>query len=89
MRDTEMETCGIKTGGRKVSNLRYADATGICANNITEATAVINKLNETGEKKSLKLNAKKTKYMFIGKGTPYPLDITGEKIESVDHFSYV
>ena len=60
--------CGSIIGGRKASNLRYADDTVyICGNNITEATTVINKLNTAREKKSLKLDAQKIKYAYIGK----------------------
>ena len=52
------------------------------------STAVINKVNKAREKKSLNLNAKRTKYMYIGKGMPYLLDIFDERIECADHLRY-
>ena len=57
-----METCGIKVGWRKGSILRCADDT--CVKLITEVTAIIEKLNKVGEKKNLKLKAKKTIYVY-------------------------
>ncbi|GFO05905.1 retrovirus-related pol polyprotein from type-1 retrotransposable element r2 [Plakobranchus ocellatus] len=87
MRDTEMERYGIVVGGRKISNLRYADDIAICANNQTEATTLMNELNDAGERKSLKLNAKKTKYMHIGKEQHASITIGNEEIECVEHFN--
>ena len=84
-----MEKHGIMVGGRKVSNLRYADDTAICLNDQEEATTVINKLNVTGERKSLKLNAKKTKFLYIGKEPHSTINIGDEKIERVKHFKYL
>ncbi|GFN94419.1 endonuclease-reverse transcriptase [Plakobranchus ocellatus] len=89
MRDTEMERYGIVVGGRKISNLRYADDTAICANNQTEATTLMNELNGAGERKSLKLNAKKTKYMHIGKEQHASITIGNEEIECVEHFKFL
>ena len=66
MRESNVNEYEIKVGGRKMSNLRYADDTALCTNNHKEATRFINELNKAGEGKSLKLNAKKTKYMHIG-----------------------
>ena len=50
--------------------------------------AVINKVNKAREKKSLNLNAKRTKCIYIGKGMPYLLDIFDEHIECADHLRY-
>ncbi|GFN92395.1 RNA-directed DNA polymerase from mobile element jockey-like [Plakobranchus ocellatus] len=84
-----MERYGIVVGGRKISNLRYADDTAICANNQTEATTLMNELNDAGERKGLKLNAKKTKYMHIGKEQHASITIGNEEIECVEHFKYL
>ena len=69
MRESMVNEYGIKVGGRTISNLRYADDTALCTNNHEEATLFINELNKAGEEKSLKSNAKKTKYIHIGEVT--------------------
>ncbi|GFO44389.1 endonuclease-reverse transcriptase [Plakobranchus ocellatus] len=84
-----MERYGIVVGGRKISNLGYADDTAICANNQTEATTLMNELNDAGERKSLKLNAKKTKSMHIGKEQHASITIGNKEIECVEHFKYL
>ena len=61
----------------------------ICTNNHEEATRFINELNKAGEEKSLKLNAKKTKYIHIGETDNEDLFIDADKIERVDHFKYL
>ena len=66
MRESNVNEYVIKVGGRKISKLRYADDTALCTSNHEEATRFINELNKAGEEKSLKLNAKKTKYIHIG-----------------------
>ena len=70
----------------KISTLRYADDTALCTKNHEEATRFINELNKAGEEKSLKLNAKKTKYIHIGETDSEDLFIDADKIERVDHF---
>ena len=52
MRDSDTDIQGIKIGGRKVSNLRYADDTALCAQSHQEASYLINKVNEVGKKKA-------------------------------------
>ena len=89
MRESNVNEYGIKVGGRKISNLRYVDDTALCTNNHEEATRFINELNKAGEEKSLKLNAKKTKYIHIGETDSKDLFIDAEKIERVDHFKYL
>ena len=90
MRDSNMDEFGIKINGRKISNLRYADDTALCANNHEEATALINSLNDAGVKKSLKLNVKKTKTVYIGEDENYsPIKIGEEEIDRVKQFKYL
>ena len=84
MRESNVNEYGIKVGGRKISNLRYADDTALCTNNHEEITRFINELNKAGEETSLKLNAKKTKYIHIGE-----TDSEDLFIERVDHFKYL
>ena len=89
MRESNVYDYGIKVGGRKISNLRYADDTALCTNNHEEATRFINELNKAGEEKSLKLNAKKTKHIDIAETDSEDLFIDTDKIEGVDHFKYL
>ena len=90
MRDSDTDIQGIKVGGRKVSNLRYADDTALCAQSHQEASYLINKVNEVGQEKSLKLNVKKTKTFYIGDDDNYePIKIGSEDLERVEHFKYL
>ena len=54
-----------KDGGRNLTNLRYADDTALIADNVTSINIILNRLDITGRNASLKLNAKKTKVMYI------------------------
>ena len=51
MRDSNTEEYGISIGGRKVSNLRYADDTALCANNHQDICTLLNNINEEGKRK--------------------------------------
>ena len=88
MREANIEHFGIKFGGRKISNLRYADDTALFAEHHQEATELINDLNLAGKSKGLKLNAKKTKYLYLGTNHQQLL-IENEEIEKVERFKYL
>ena len=53
---------GIKTVGRNINNLRYADGTTIMAES-EELKSLLMKVKEETEKVGLKLNIQKTKIM--------------------------
>ena len=89
MRDSNTQEYGIGIGGRKVSNLRYADDTALCADNHEDVCTLLNNINEEGKKKNMKLNAKKTKVMHIGKGNYQDITIDGEILERVLEFVYL
>ena len=89
MRDSRTEEFGISIGGRKVSNLRYADDTALCAEKHEDICTLLNNINEEGKKKNMKLNAKKTKVMHIGKGEYEDIEIDGETLEKVLEFIYL
>ena len=74
---------GIKIGGRLISNLRYADDTALCASNYEEICELLDNINERGKDKNMKLNAKKTKVMYIGKGQYRDIVIDGETFISI------
>ena len=54
---------GIKSAGRKINNLRYADDTTLLAESEEELKSLLMKVKEESEKVGLKLNIQKTKIM--------------------------
>ena len=54
---------GIKTAGRNMNNLRYADDTTLMAASEEELKSLLMKVKEESEKASLTLNMQKTKIM--------------------------
>ena len=71
----------IKTAGRKINNLRYADDTTFMAESKEELKSLLMKGKEGSEKAGLKLNIQKTKIMASGPITSWQTD--GETIETV------
>ena len=65
MRNTGLEEAqaGIKTAGRNISNLRYADDTILMAESKEELKCLLMKVKEESEKAGLKLNIQKAKIM--------------------------
>ena len=56
---------GIKTGGRNINNLRYADDTTLTAESEEELKSLLMKVKEESEKVGLKFNIPKTKIMHL------------------------
>ena len=54
---------GIRTAGRKINNLRYADDTTLMAESKEELKSLFMKVKEESEKAGLKLNIQKTNIM--------------------------
>ena len=75
---------GIKTAGRKINNLRYADDTTFMAEREEELKSLLTKVKEESEKAGLKLNIQKTKIMTSGPITSRQID--GEIVETVADF---
>ena len=75
---------GIKTAGRNINNLRYADDTTLMAESEEELKSLMMKLIEESEKVGLKLNIQKTKIMVSGPITSWQID--GETVETVSDF---
>ena len=65
---------GIKTAGRNINNLRYADDTALMTESEEELKSLLMKVKEESEKAGLKLNIPKTKIMA-------PSSITSWQIE--------
>ena len=76
----------IKTAGRNINNLRYADDTTLMAET-EELKSLLMKLKEESEKVGLKLNIQKTKIMASGLITSWQID--GETVETVADFIFL
>ena len=68
MRNTGMDEAqaGIKTAGRNINNLRYADDTTLIAESKEELKSLLMSVKEESEKAGWKLNIQKTKIMASG-----------------------
>ena len=71
---------GIKTAGRNINNLRYADDTTLMAES-EEIKSLLMKVKEKSEKVGLKFNIQKIKRMASSPITSWQID--GEKVETV------
>ena len=82
MRNAVLEEAlaGIKTAGRNINKLRYADDTTLMAKSEEELNNLLMKLKEESEKVGLKLNIQKTKIMASGPITSWHID--GERVET-------
>ena len=78
---------GIKTDGRNINNLRYADDTTLMAESEEELKSLLMKVKEESEKVGLKLNIQKTKIMASGPITSCKID--GETVETVSDFIFL
>ena len=65
---------GIKTAGRNINNLRYADDTTLMAEIEEELKSLLMIVKEESEKVGLKLNIQKTKIMASGSITSWQID---------------
>ena len=84
----EEAQAGIKTAGRNINNLRYADDTTLMAESEEELKSFLMKEKGEREKIGLKLNIQKTKIMASGLITSWQID--GEIVESVtDYFFWL
>ena len=77
---------GIKTAGRNINNLRYADDTTLMAVSEEEPKSLLMKVKEESEKVGLKLNIQKTKIMASSPITSWQID--GETVETVADFIF-
>ena len=83
MRNAGLEEtqAGIKTAGRNINNLRYADDTTLMAEREEALKSLLMKVEEESEKVGLKLNIQKTKIMASSPITSWQID--GETVETV------
>ena len=76
----------IKTAGRYMNNLRYADDTTLMAESEEELKSLLMKVKEESGNVGLKLNIQKTKIMATGPITSWEID--GETVETVSDFIF-
>ena len=88
MRNTGLDEAqaGIKTAGRKINNLRYADHTTLMIES-EELKSLLMKEKEESEKVGLKLNIQKTKIRASSPITSWQID--GETVETVSYFIFL
>ena len=88
MRNTGLEEAQaeIKTAGRNINNLRYADDTTLMAESEEELKSLLIKVKVESEKIGLKLNIQKTKIMVFGHINSWQID--GETRETVTDFNF-
>ena len=75
----------IKSAGRNINNLRYADDTTLMAES-EELKILLMKVKEESEKVGLKLNIQKSKIMASGPITSWQID--GETVKTVSDFYF-
>jgi len=79
---------GIAIGGRRLSNLRYADDIILIAGTEEELQDLVTRLEVASAKFGLMINADKTKVMATG-GAACDINVGGTRVEQVDSFSYL
>ena len=77
---------GVRTAGRNINNLRYANDTTLMAEN-KELKSLLMKVKEESEKAGLRLNIQKKKIMASGPITSWQID--GETMETVRDFIFI
>ena len=77
---------GIKSAGKNINNLRYADDTTLMAES-EELKSLLMKVKEESEKIGLKLNIQKIEIMASGPITSWQID--GETMETVTDFIFL
>ena len=78
---------GVKSAGRNINNLRYADDTTLMAESEEELKSLLMKVKEESEKVGLKFNIQKTKIMASGPVTSWQID--GETMKTVTDFIFL
>ena len=77
---------GIKTAGRNINNLRYADDTTLTAESEEELKSLLMKVKKEREKVGLKLNIQKIKIMASSPITSWQID--RQTVETVADFIF-
>merc|ERR1719422_1167041 len=85
---------GIRIGGRNITDMRYADDTGLLSSNITSSRRMLYRVDAAGKTKGLGLNAPKTNFMHLKGKESQPdhfnsIKVNGTVLERVDNFKYL
>ncbi len=80
---------GISIGGRKISNLRYADDTTLIAADEEEMAEMIDRVKTVSERLGLRINTAKTKVMVIDRAQSLPDSTALGEYEKVNTFVYL
>ena len=88
MRNAGLEEAqaGIKTAGRNINNLRYADDTTLMAESEEELKNLLMRVKDESEKAGLKLNIQKTKIMATSPITSWQIDWGKSRISDRFYF---
>ena len=78
---------GIKTAGRNINHLRYADDTTLMIESEEELKSLLMKVKEESGKAGLKFNIQKTKIMASGPITSWKIE--RENVEAVTDFLFL
>ena len=78
---------GIRTVGRNINKLRYAEDTTLTAESEEKLKSLLMKVKEESEKSGLKLNIQKKKIIASGPITSWQID--GATIETVTDFIFL
>ena len=86
MRNAGLEEAqdGIKSAGRNINHLRYADDTTLMAESEEQLKSLLMKVKEESEDVGLNLSIQKTKILASGPITSWQID--GETVETVSDF---
>ena len=80
---------GIKTAGRNINNLRYADDITLTAESKEELKSLLMKGKEESEKAGIKLKIKKNNNKLMASGPITSWQIDGETMETVRDFIFL
>ena len=85
----EYWTGGIFIGGRRISNLRYADDTTLIASDEEEMAELVNLVKIASEKLGLGINASKTKIMVVDQAKCLSASTALSEYDKINAFVYL
>ncbi|GFN79342.1 endonuclease-reverse transcriptase [Plakobranchus ocellatus] len=82
---------GIKVGGKKIDNIRYADDTGFIVKNLTDLQKLVETTNIESKRKALNLTKRKGQVMVISRKAAKNCNIIVgiAKLKRKDTFKYL
>lgn len=79
---------GFRIGGRRISNLIYADDIVLIATSVEELQDLLNRIMDAGKEYGLAINVEKTKTMSLN-GNETKIMCDGQRLEQVHRFRYL